>query len=709
MDPMRLLALIVLVVGACSFTPGSIQTLSDAAPDGPPPITVGFAKSSTMTDESVPLTQIRVLLSKPGDADITVAFAVTGGSADRPNDFLLDDGTLTFAPGEVEKTIDITVGADGTAEPDETIELTLTNATGPGAVLINTMHTVTISANTLPRVTFEATMSNAAETTSPTINVVLDKTSLITIAVEIDVMSGTATGGGIDYTLATTTVTFDPGETTQPVTLTVINDPLDEANEDVMLELANPTNVVIGTESTREHVINDDDAAPTVGFDMVASTVGEGGTMVDLAVSLSAISGKSFDVPFSIGNTGTAASTDYSVVTASPLAFPAGTQTQNIRINIVQDVLAETNETIVVTLGAPNPMANATLGATTHTVTITDDDETCLGTGNYALCFTPPTAAVAVAGAINTDTSPLCSAAGPLSGWTGGPSSCFVVGTSISVAATQVTGSKPLVLFATGAITVTGDLDVASHRGGTTGPGANTPCAAYTDNPLDSTSGGGGGAGGTFRTAGGRGGEGNGANNSEGSPVAVGTAPTVLRGGCPGQRGGHGAGNNGGDPGAGGGAVYLVAGSSLTINSGVTINASGAGGDARVAPDAGLFAGGGGGGSGGMIKLHAASFTVSGARLMANGGGGSSGADSDVAGADGFDASTVLPTFGGAAGANIFAGASGGTGFGTSTTSNNASDGNSNQGGGGGGGGGGFVASNLALSGATVSAGDIDP
>jgi hypothetical protein len=491
-------ALFALLVGACSFTPGALSTLTDAAPDGPPPITVGFAKAATQTDEDVPLAQVRVLLANPSTETISVSFAVTGGTATRPSDYLLSDGTLSFAAGDVEETIDIIVGPDGMAEPDETIELALGSVSGAGAVLINPRHTVTISANTLPRVTFSVATSAAVESASPAIDVVLDKPSQITTNVDIVVTSGSATGGGTDYTLVTTTVTFDPGEVSQPVTLTVVNDTLDEPNEDVTLALTDPTNIVVGTASSREHTINDDDPAPTVAFDVTSSTVSEGGTMIDLAVSLSAVSGKNFTVPFSISNTSTAASTDYAVVTTTPISFTAGTLTQNLRIDIVQDMLVESSETIVVTLGTPSPMPNATLGAnTTHTVTITDDDSTCLGSGNYALCFPTPQAAVTLSDSIITDSSVLCSSTAPLSGWTGGPSACFIVGTSITVsAATAVTGSKVLVLFASGAITVSEDLDVASHRDGTPGPGTNLGCGTYTDFPATNASNGGGGAGG---------------------------------------------------------------------------------------------------------------------------------------------------------------------------------------------------------------------
>ncbi len=709
---MKQLGLIALLGSACSFAPGILATATDAAPDGPPPITIGFAKPTTQTDEEAGTAQVRVVLSKAAAAAITVNFAVTGGSANRPADYLLNDGTLTFAPGDVEETIDIVVGPDGMAEPDETIALTLSGASGAsGATLVNPMHTVTIAANVLPRVTFASPTSSGAEATSPTVDVVLDKMSLLTTAVDVTVTSGSATGGGTDYTLVTTTLTFAPGVTTLPVTLTVVDDNLDEIDEDVTLTLANATNLVVGTASTHMHTITDDDNPPTVAFDLISSTIGEAGTQVDLAVSLSGASGKDITVPFAVeaSSTATGGGVDYTLVTATPLAFPAGMTAKVIHFTINNDAIAEGPESVLVSLATPN---NATLGTIiTHTLNITDDDATCLGRGATALCFANPAAVVSFSGNFNTDSNGLCSATAPVAGWTGGASACFVVGTSITVSgATAVTGSRPLVLFASGGITVNGNLDVASHRGGTSGPGSDLGCGTYTDVPGVSAAGAGGGAGGTFRTTGGNGGIGNGVANSGGSAIVPGAAPTTLRGGCTGQKGGDGVaggGDNGGAPGAGGGALYLVAGGTITIGTGIVVNASGAGGAAMNGPDGGIYAGGGGGGSGGMIELVAQTFSVSGARIMANGGGGSTGADNNTGATSGFDPTTTAAANVGLGGTISGSGGNGGNGWGGTTAAVSGFTGTSTEGGGGGGGGGGFIFANATLTGTQLSAGEI--
>ena len=234
---------------------------------------------------------------------------------------------------------------------------------------------------------------------------------------------------------------------------------------------------------------------------------------------------------------------------------------------------------------------------------------------------------------------------------------CVIGATELSVSALRVTGSRPLVLVATGSITVDNMLDVASRRTGNTvelGAAASSPTCI----PGQPAAHGGGGAGGTF---GGRGGNGGvGTLNSAESGLVV--SLTAFRGGC---TGGDGAANSGGPS---GGAVYLIARTRITVVG--TINASGAGGGP-----------GGGGGSGGMIGLEAPTVSVTGS-VFANGGGGGEG--NGTQGANPTSATSPAPGGSGGTGGDGGAGSAG-------TTKTGARGGDSATGGGGGGGGAGFI------------------
>lgn len=331
------------------------------------------------------------------------------------------------------------------------------------------------------------------------------------------------------------------------------------------------------------------------------------------------------------------------------------------------------------------------------------DARECFGSGAYMMCFAgmPPMGTVTLVGALDTSTDARCAAMMPQS-WidAGQPDACLIMGKAINVTgALAVTGARPLVLLGD-VVTISGVIDVASHRGAATlTPGAPaTQCAVFVSVPGSDPSGSGGGAGGSFMRRGGNGGRGSSAASLGGTAAAADTvAPTVLRGGCPGQPGAlGGTGSTVGAAGQGGGAIFITA-SNLTITSAGGINVSGAGAIGGT-----VNAGGSGGGAGGMIVLHVVeNLTTTGARLLANGGGGSAGADMGV-GTPGSDPVATMPTTPAPGGNGP--GAAGGDGFAGSTQAqpgNNA--GGSRDTGGGGGGGGGYIQSNQALTGATVS------
>lgn len=306
----------------------------------------------------------------------------------------------------------------------------------------------------------------------------------------------------------------------------------------------------------------------------------------------------------------------------------------------------------------------------------------CHGTGIVQLCFdAPPTGATMLpGGTLDTDASPLCST-NVVSGVT---DACVIAGDTVSLATgltLAATGSKPLIIVARNQITITGTLDVATHRLGLRGAGATMGAC----NAAGSPSNGGGGAGGSF---GGLGGDGGAPNPTMAGSVPA--APTTLRGGCSGR-------SSGGVGGDGGGATFLIAGARIEVVG--AINASGAGAEKA---DSGAR-GGGGGGSGGMIGLDAPAVVVGGI-VFANGGGGSGGSDSGSEGEDGRD---PVGGAGGIGGAGSGTAGDGGTGA-SGTTLMGAAGGPGTAGvtGGGGGGGGAGV---VKLYGTRSGSGTISP
>ncbi len=254
-------------------------------------------------------------------------------------------------------------------------------------------------------------------------------------------------------------------------------------------------------------------------------------------------------------------------------------------------------------------------------------NEECFGSPSFArVCFAPTMhPALTLPATINTDTG--CAR---VLAQTNGPEICVFIGQSITVSSsnTTVSGSRALMLAASGSIVIDGDLEVGSVQAGRVGPGANPAspaCTTPTAGGNDDQEGGGGGAGGSFGSPGANGADGRDGGGAAGASGGLPASILGLRGGCPGSQGGTGEGAVAASPGVaggGGGAVYLVAGTTITISG--EIDASGGGGSGATSGKSG----GGGGGSGGMIVLEAAMTIAinSGGEVFANGGGGGEGA-----------------------------------------------------------------------------------
>jgi hypothetical protein len=334
------------------------------------------------------------------------------------------------------------------------------------------------------------------------------------------------------------------------------------------------------------------------------------------------------------------------------------------------------------------------------------DAQACFGRGLGKVCLaSPPTQPRALTGTIDTGIDTICTELITVTG----TEACVIAGTSVDLAITAVVrgvGSRPLVIVASGLLTIAGTLDVGSQRGTQAGTGAQDATCPNLGLAENDDGGGGGGAGGSFYGPGGDGGTGD--LNNNGAPIGAGAGgthvaaitPSDLRAGCRGGNGGSGGmGSTAGVGGRGGGAIYLIAGTEIQISGRVVAYGAGGGG-------AGVQGGGGGGGSGGMIGLDAPNVVVSGI-LAANGGGGGEGAGvgSGISGEDGtIDEARAE---GGIApngdGSNSDGGNGGRGSGGAELTGGNG--GNDNGGGGGGGGGAGFI----YVKGALTLAGSASP
>ena len=117
-----------------------------------------------------------------------------------------------------------------------------------------------------------------AGTTAATFNVTLSAASAKPITVNYATADGTAQTNGTpsDYTaLPLSTLTFNPGQTTQTITVNVKGDLLNEPDETFFVNLTNATNATIGTAQSVATIVNDD-AVPGLSIANVTQNEGTG-------------------------------------------------------------------------------------------------------------------------------------------------------------------------------------------------------------------------------------------------------------------------------------------------------------------------------------------------------------------------------------------------------------------------------------------------
>ncbi|MHC4475518.1 MAG: Calx-beta domain-containing protein [Planctomycetota bacterium] len=221
--------------------------------------TVQFQSDDSGELETVTSVDIPVTINGPNESETyEVDYAVIGGTAvGGGDDYTLASGTLTFLPGSAIEYITIDVNDDSEHEDDETVIIELSNPNGPGLVFGNvTVHTYTII-DPRPDVLFRRPSGSGMEDVSPAYAPVrLSRPTRNTVTVNYTVTGGTATGGGIDYTLSAGTVVFGPNETNGNIPITIISDANDaEGLETIIIELSSPTNSHLGSLTEYTHTI----------------------------------------------------------------------------------------------------------------------------------------------------------------------------------------------------------------------------------------------------------------------------------------------------------------------------------------------------------------------------------------------------------------------------------------------------------------------
>ena len=358
--------------GGALGTPGS-NALTIVDNDDAPTLRIGSA-SITEGDVGEKTLTFTATLSAVSGKTVMATATTANGTATAGSDYTSNTQMLMFTPGQTTQTFDVTIQGDTLAESDETFTVTLSNpsnATFADPADARATGTI-INDDASPSVTLSLSGSPFAENGGvATLTATLSAPSGQDVTVNL-AYSGSATLGS-DYTAASSIVI--PAGTagnSASIPVTGIDDPLDEFDEQVVVEIDTVTN---GTENGTQSVtatIIDDDAPPTVTLSLTGSPFTEKGGVATLTATLSAPSGKSVTVMLAYSGTATRGA-DYSA--ADRIVIPAGAtgNAASIAITGIDDATDEPDETVIVDIDSViNGSENGTQKVS---AVIADDDD----------------------------------------------------------------------------------------------------------------------------------------------------------------------------------------------------------------------------------------------------------------------------------------------------------------------------------------------
>ena len=365
-EPSETLKLNATLGGTTTAGTGTIQNDDDVPTVSADAVSVDEGNIGQTTDMT-----FTVSLTNPSADTVAVDYRVADGTASVADaDLFYASGPLTFAPGETSKTVTVQTRGDTKYETDETFRLELSNVAGAtlGADGVGTIR----NDDAVPAVRIATgSVVEGNSGTKPMIFIVtLTNPSYQAVTVDYATANGTATAGS-DYTAASGTLSFAPGESGKQSTVAVFGDIVFEGTEQFLMKLSNPTNATLG-DTQAVGVIGDDDFPTVTASSASVAEEDSGTTNLVFTLTMSNPSLQPVTVNYTTVNGTATAGSDYTAVSSS-VTFAPGQTTKTIPVAVAGETFLEGDETFTVNLSLPNG-TNANLGTSSATGTILNDD-----------------------------------------------------------------------------------------------------------------------------------------------------------------------------------------------------------------------------------------------------------------------------------------------------------------------------------------------
>jgi len=350
---------------------------ADPVPDGgdiimmsggtPPNITIDDPIGTEGYNNSVCFT---VFLSEASDEPVSIWWSTSDGTAVAGDDYQSASyEMLEINAGEISGTIAIELVDDSVNEGDEHFSVNLATASY-GVITDRDGEATIIDDDPEPSLSISSAQLDEYGG-SMSFTVALSNPSGQEVTVSFETEDVTAMGWD-DYEVQGGTIGFSPGETSQTISIGVINDDMDEPEEEAFLvRLTNPQNATIdGENGVGVGTIIDDDDPPSVTIDNMSAEENAGS--IEFTVSLSHPSSFPIEIGWSTSPGTATEDVDYTGQSASAtLEISPGETSGTISVELINDDMYEEDEDFQLTLSNP---VNATILDGEATGTIENDD-----------------------------------------------------------------------------------------------------------------------------------------------------------------------------------------------------------------------------------------------------------------------------------------------------------------------------------------------
>lgn len=226
---------------------------------------VTIAQGESVADPVV----ITATLSNSFGSDVIVNLGFSGTATGSGVDYSRSGTSITITAGNTTGSITLTNVSDALYEGNETVIIDISGVTNGTEDGVQQLTYTIVDDDPQPTVTLEVlNIYNPITDESggqAYVRAILDVVAGTTVTVPLS-FSGTAIGGGTDYSITGSTITLSSGQTMDSIRVTSLFDGIEEGNETIIVDMGTPTNAAKGTPNQVTITIIDEDSSPPAGY-----------------------------------------------------------------------------------------------------------------------------------------------------------------------------------------------------------------------------------------------------------------------------------------------------------------------------------------------------------------------------------------------------------------------------------------------------------